>query len=485
MLQNPGRFLFLASITVLITCGSGWGAVSPGPLDGAMALAPSPEARQAWRAVLPLRSIDAIESWHLVEGYLYAIGNEGSAHCIRVDTGRLLWSRRLTNPPGTIYPPVPYRSPEFYAVAFTLSSEVVLLDPETGSEFKRIRLQSPASASAGNSPGFIYSAETNRHIRAYDLKDNVMVWQILMDGPVSVPPVYQPDLTDGTSPVATLVMADGSGQFGMVWADDKELVYAHKLGGEPQGEIATDGTHFFVATSDNLVNCLDRKTGETLWSYRLPAKPDGAPVICRGSIYQAVAPSGLQRIGIERDRPNWFAPDAVQFLAEWNGRPVVLLNDRQVAILDPLTGEAVAFVQTGEVVQALSNPINEALFLVSPAGEARCMLPAGTSPASLAALRPATTQPASAEAGTGSDSDQPTTRPALVRKPKQTDDIPLWVRSSGTHQQSGDSGVRRSTRSSRGDRSAGSSRSSRRSRGDRSSRESRGGRSRSRGGRAP
>lgn len=468
MQQDLGWCKFLTITTILTVCGSGWAAPAPASLPWRDALPPETATRLAWRAAVPLRSIDSIESWHLVEGYLYAISGEGSVHCVQADTGRVLWSRRLMNPPGTIYPPVAYRSKEFYGVAFTLSSEVVLLDPQTGSEYRRIRLNSPASASCTTSPGFIYSAETNRHIRAYDMKDNVLIWQILMDGPVSVPPVYQPDLE-------TLVLVDGSGLVGMVWANDKEQVYAHTIGGAPQGQILSSDDKLYLATDDNLLNCLDRIKGETLWQYRLPAKPKGGPVICGGSIYQAVAPSGLQRIGIDRDRPNWFAPEAVQFLSEWGGRPVVLHEDGRVAILDPMTGKPMAFVPTGPVAQAVSNTFNDALLLASPTGEVRCLQPAGAAATALASFRPPTTQPVTPPSAT-----QPTTRPVLTRKEKETEFTPLWIRSSGAVSTgTGQTGISRSDRSTR------SSRSSRSSRSDRSSRSSRSSRRSSRGGREP
>lgn len=455
MQSFAGRCRFGTIVLGLLLAGPAWGAKTtgtagrPGPVSQV-------GTRMAWRVSLPLRTVDAVRYYELLEGNLYAITTNGMVYCIQADSGQLLWSRQLMAPPGTIYPPVVYRSPEFYGVAFTLSTEVVLLDPMTGSEFNRIRLISPASASATASAGRIYAAETNRRIRAYDLKDNYQAWQIMTEGPVEVAPIYQPDLE-------TLVLVDLTGVIAMVWGTDKEEVYVRRLGGEPQGEIAADDAHFYISTANSVVHCVDRLNGESVWEHRLPDRPAGGPVVVNGSVYQALTGGGLQRIGMDPQRPNWLNPDARQFLAEWSGQPVLLYRDGRVVAVDPVSGEPAAVIDAAPAVSGIANTINDGLLLTTPSGDIRCIQPLESSPATLATFRPTTTQPTS----------QPTTRPALARKPPPPENLPLFVRSSGNAQQGtggGASAGSRSSRSSRGDRSSSSSRSSSRgSRGDRSS----------------
>lgn len=452
-----GRLILLAAV---LGGGSAWAAAIPGPSTGGAAPLPNVPARLTWRVALPLRSIDFIKSCHLVEGYLYAITSESVVHCVRADTGRLLWSRQLAAPRTTVYPPVAYRSPEFYAVAFTLSSEVVFLDPETGSEYKRLRLLSPASASCSTAPGLVFSTETNSRLRAYDMKDGLLAWQLMGEGPFSVAPVYQPDLE-------TVVFTDNSGLLGMVWGTDKEEVYVRSLPGAAVGSVECDGKNFYVATTDQLVNCVDRVKGNVTWQHRLPAKPQGGPVICGTSLYQAVGSRGIQHISLGGGQPDWFAPDAVKFLCDWGGRPALLLGDGRVATVDPATGRPTAFIETGPVAGAVSNSVNDALLLFSPAGEVRCLQPMNASPTVLASFRPPTTQPTTQPA-----IDQATSRPALVRKEKPDTDNPLWARSTGSTQGTGQANAGGSSRRERSSRSGSRDRSS--SRGSRGSRSGRG-----------
>jgi outer membrane protein assembly factor BamB len=458
-LVRRGRLILLAAV---LCGGTAWAATIPSPSSGGALPPPKVQTRLSWRVTVPLRSVDAIKSCHLLEGYLYAISTESVVHCVRANTGQLLWSRQLTAPRATIYPPVAYRSPEFYAVAFTLSSEVVFLDPDTGSEIKRLRLVAPASASCTTGPGLVFSSETGSRIRTYDLKDGLVQWQIRGEAPIAVAPVYQPDLE-------TVVFADDSGLLAMVWGTDKEEVYGHTLSGPIVGSIECDSKNFYVSTSDNFVNCVDRVKGTVLWQNRLPAKPQGRPVVCHGSFYQPVVGGGIQKISLTREQPDWFAPEAVQFLSEWDGQTALLMNDGHVALVDPATGKRVAALDAGQVATAASNAINEALLVVSPAGELRCFQPAGASPALLASFRPPTTQPTTQPAV-----DQASGRPLLARKEKPNSDNPLWARSSGGSQGTGQTSTGssgRHERSSRADRGSGSSRGSR---GNRSSRSDRG-----------
>ncbi|MEP0843413.1 MAG: PQQ-binding-like beta-propeller repeat protein, partial [Phycisphaerae bacterium] len=364
---------------------------------------PAPvEIRQAWRVTLPLRTIDRVTAYHLLDGIIYAVVSNGSVHAVQADTGRILWSRALVKPPGVVYPPFIHYSPEFYGVGFTLAHEVVLLDPQTGSEYKRMLLEKPAVASAASMADTIFSAEADRHCAAYQLKDLYQRWHIVTTGPITVPPIFLNDLQ-------TVFLTDASGDYAMLWASDREVVYHHRLGGAATGPVALDNQYFYIATSDNLLNCIDKLTGAVRWQFRLPTRPQGGPILVNGNIYQALSGGGIQRIGKEPGRPNWLHADGTRFLSEWNGRVALLDKVGRISVVDSVTGEFVGSVPTDGLTDGIPNPVNSALLLTSAAGEMRCLQPPGSDAASLARFRPPTTQPTT----------RPSDPPALVRPVKE------------------------------------------------------------------
>lgn len=477
----PGGVRPLTVILSIVWLNPAWAVTihAPGPRVDETPTPPGRVGtRLAWRTAIPLRNVDRLSGCHLLDGILYATGSDGYVHALKASTGQILWSRPMAKPPTSFHPPFPFYSPEFYGVGFTLSDAVVILDPQTGSEYKRIALEKGATATATSMGDTIFAAEAGRHVAAYELKDNYQRWHILTEGPISVPPIFLNDLQ-------TVFIADGSGLMAMVWASDKEEVYVRRLGAEPQGWVGMTDRHFIISTSDNFVRGIEKLTGETAWQFRLPGKPEGGPLVVNGSVYQKVAGGGVQRISQDVDRPIWFQPDAARFLAEWDGQAVLLMTDGRITVIDPASGQPAGYIDDAKALGGVSNTANGALIVTSPSGEIRCLQPLDPRKASLAEFAPPSTQPAT----------QPANPPLLARADQVEENDPIWVKvapgDSATAGNDGGSGRReRSARSSgeeggRGDRSSRSSRSSRGSRGERSSgRSSRSSRGESGGGRS-
>ncbi|GMU24769.1 MAG: hypothetical protein AMXMBFR13_48410 [Phycisphaerae bacterium] len=437
----PGCLLALAASLPAATLQEPPAALRPPEL-------PSVSPRLWWSTTLNLRSIERIQDYALVDGYIYALSTDGILHCLRADSGQVRWTRKVFDVQGVFYPPTACHFGENRAVVLTLAAAVVILDPETGSELKRIKLQGASSASAAVSEEAVFAAEANRRLRKYLLEDNYAPWQVMGNGPLEVGPLYLADLD-------VVVCGDSSGLVRGLLARDRALVFTQQFGGRPRGAIIDDYKALYLSTSDLMLHVLSRRTGNILWQYRLPRPPAGAPVVTETSVFQALVDGGVQRIGLERVKPNWLAADAVKFLAEWPQRVVVLCKDGRVALIDPGTGQPAEMLDVGELADGISNPMTDFVFLANPSGQVRCFRPAGATPTTLPAFQvPAT---------------QPTSDPITVDRPEEI--RPIIITRSLTESSGSGTGIGRSSgaRSSRSDRSARSSRSSRGSRGERSS----------------
>ncbi len=356
----------------------------------------------AWWVPLPLTSIVSIDSYTLLDGYLYAIGTDARVRSIRADTGDYLWTSQVGQPPEKIWPPAAYTWGGLDAAVFTRLNEAVLIDRTSGFLIKRVPLRAPSTTSVATGEDTLYAPSVGRLLWNYSVSQASPRWKTMGFAPILLPPLYDPaaDL---------VVFVDHSGRVHGV--DSKmQQRFAHNLDGEPRmRRMAMDATSIYVATtgSTNTLHALDRHTGEPLREgYRLEATPRGGPVVTATSVYQATGEGGLHRIGLTPDLPNWFHRNAKMFLAEWPHSVAVLRNDGKIDFVDSRTGSPAAVFDADRFTDGVSNVWNDAVIVANKQGDIRCIRPAAAKPLTLAGFRPtaASTQPA-------------TTRPAAASQP--------------------------------------------------------------------
>ncbi len=388
------RLALLAGLLAASAAPGSAAARRPGGYYGPLARA---GARLAWRTPLPLKCTGAIRSYRLLDEYLYAIGADGKVWAIRADTGERVWTRRLARPEEKLWPPTAYRSPDLRAVVFTSLDKAVFLDPATGLEIEKtdqddqgeprtrtmgpVRLRSATLASVAASPEHVFAIAPNNRVRRYDIADSYESWQMETPGRVRLAPVF-------LARYDLLLVADTGGQVAGVSGADRTRKFTRQLQGEPVGWLAADHEAVCVATSEPRLYTVDLATGQVQLEYRLPGRPTGGPVVTETSVYQATR-HGLQRVGKKQEFPNWLAPEAKCFLAEWPRRVVLLRSDGKIDLVRRETGESLDLVDLGqEKFDGAGNPWNDAVILASPQGEIWCLRPIGAGPLTPADFRP-------------------------------------------------------------------------------------------------
>ncbi len=338
---------------------------------------------QIWEVRLPMRLTQRLSSCDLLDGYLFATGTDGVVRAIDATTGRVLWISSVAEPGEPLFPPVLHRAGDRPMVAFTRSNDVILLDLATGFAVNRVQLQAPPVASAAVTTTLVFVPSVSGRLRSYQLRSGLPEFPIGTTGLLSAMSVYVPghDLLlalDTNGVMAAITAAEELPE----GASKRRVRFAIHTGARPVGRLGVDQRTMYAATADGLLHAVDYLEGQPVWRYRLAGFPEGGPVVTAGSVYQAVLGGGVHRIGKEPVTPNWFDPQARQFLAEWPDGPALLRDDGSIVLIDPNTGRAARRLDwsAGEAMAAVSNLCNDAIILASRSGRICCVRPAGARP---------------------------------------------------------------------------------------------------------
>ncbi|MGQ9650666.1 MAG: outer membrane protein assembly factor BamB family protein, partial [Phycisphaerae bacterium] len=411
---RPGYWSWAMVATLVLAACPSWSlaaAVMEGRIPDSWTAA---GVRQVWQAVIPVRHVDKIRAWHLVDAYLFAIGSDGVVRAFAADTGTRLWTQPMAEPLASLFPPTFYQDGDVRAMVFTVRDRAIFIDPVTGSQLRRphrldsgeteLRPVGPVHLWAGPigpvvaTGDYVFQAAPRKRIRQYSISRDVQTYQVGIDANIVLPPLCIPDK-------ALLVLADYNGTVAATDISTRETVFAAEVNARPLGWLAADEHALYVVTSGPRLHVLDLSHGhERLEGYSrgflLPALPVEGPVVTKESIYVALEGNKLQRVGKELKWPNWTATGVRRLLAEWPGRVALLAEDGKIRFVRPETGETLTAIEPPiPGLDGLSNPLNDAIFLTSARGEARCLRPVDVPPLKEADFRPVTVRPASAPAG--------------------------------------------------------------------------------------
>lgn len=368
----------------------------------------------AWKTYIPQRSIDSIREFHLVDECIYGLGTNGWVWSIGARTGERRWSRQLVDEGYTLWQPVSGRRYQEDTVAFTRLMDLSILHLDDGMEVMSYRFTKPSSGPVAITEEFAISSGVDRRIRAYHLDRQFTAWMVDATGELTLPPLVVSDMREpkseyGPSPAEyfardddveepreanvaavepvkfefaeSVYFADRSGEVGAGYASDKFKLFLTQLEGRPEGGLAADEKHLYVATTAQWLYALDRKEGHVVWRRRLARAPEGPPVVTAQNLYIGLRGGGMERLDLSGERPR-ITPlkDCRKFLAEWPARVVMLDNEGRVALFHKETWTRAATLEPGRFDLSISNPLNDAAFVGTERGELMCIRPANSLP---------------------------------------------------------------------------------------------------------
>ncbi len=326
--------------------------------------------QQYWEAQLPLRSGDSLDRLFLREDNLFATTDLGEIYAVKADVGLLRWTRSLTKPDFTIYPPQQLQSTRRDGhVVIATTEDLWLFDQYSGEQIRRSPVPFPPAVGVigdayhlygGGSDGFLYAY---RWVNQFG-PDPVEIWRLACDSNVSTTPV----LMDGV-----LYFGTQKGHVASCSALDKAYGWLIRLGSAVEGDLAIDAGRVYAASADRSLYGIHRGTGRIIWRTRFPKPLQEGPVLKGSQLYQRCADLGISAVDVATGTINWTHPDAVAFLAESDGETAMLRRDGAIDMVDANTGEVVRSIHAGPVFATAVNTETDAIYLGYSDGRLLCL----------------------------------------------------------------------------------------------------------------
>jgi len=328
-----------------------------------------------WQAELPLLPGDAAVSATLVDDALYVVSRQGSAVALHAPTGLALWARRLTDGLLPILQPAHLRLEDGPGpVVFVADRGAQVLDRLTGKVLADLALPFPVGAPAVGDEETLYLGSSDGSMYALQwstarLGRPTRVWQVRTGGPIRSAPAFDGD---------DLLFASDDGSVYSCQAYNKVRNWRpRRTGGPISAGLVLHESGVYVASGDRSLYRLDAFSGTVIWRQRLPMPLRDDPVVAGPTVYQYSQQTGLFAIDIDTGRIRWHRPDARRFVARHADRVYVLSGDAErLLVLDGSTGRLRHSLDIFGARAVVTNPSDDAIYLVSNTNQAVCLRPA-------------------------------------------------------------------------------------------------------------
>jgi outer membrane protein assembly factor BamB len=209
---------------------------------------------ETWRMPLAIAASPATG-----DGLVFA-AVDSSISALDQRTGKTVW-RVDTGAPlhGTVH----WESG--WVLASTVAGDLLSIRAENGSVLWRSALGSPVAASPTLSGDYLYVALADGRIVAVEAESGATVWTHPLNEPVTGMLALREQLLIGTR--ANLLHS--------LALDRGRERWRQKAGGDVIGAPIVDEDRIYFAAFDNVLRALSRRTGNLVWTRKLPSRPSG------------------------------------------------------------------------------------------------------------------------------------------------------------------------------------------------------------------
>ena len=351
--------------------------------------------RYYWTLPLELDDYDRIDRLYQIDENVYGLTELNQLIGINAKTGVALWRHRVTTPGLTVFDPV-------HADQVPLTKEVVgiagILDPslavdalpidlvmvntitgltvlnrQTG-EMMRSLEDVPfsfAANSSGTTDGeSFFVGAASGEVVAMRYAEGIRGWRVTTDEMVTAPPTYYND--------HVFVGSKEMGQykfFAIRYTPDTSILWSQVIGGPIIASFYVGPRGCYVACDDMRVYAFDPLSGQYLWEQPFTCRgPGKRPIqVSDQTVFHYAENDRLYAIHLFTGEKRWDMIDGRQVLAVIEQDVYVLDKNRQVHVVDEMSGEVSATIDLSDYDLFVPNTTTPAIFVGQRGGLLRCI----------------------------------------------------------------------------------------------------------------
>lgn len=307
----------------------------------------------------PLR--DQVGAATLIGDRLYVQTTGGALQALDAESGRRIWVAQVGSP-----------EPETFAVAanssalFVVNStDLFMLDKETGNQLWHTELQNTPSASPAATDTELFVPTFRGQLDVYDIAERRISWYYATGSPILSQPLVTLD---------NVAFANAKGNLYVAYRDRRALNFRYQTDAPVAAPLGKIGEEWILlASEDYNLYCLRVTNGQTRWRFAAEGPILRAPTPIGSEVYVIAEGKGMFEIDANTGLERWHNPHPARFVSA--GPTKIYTRDRlgSLVILDRETGRLRGAVDASRFDVPVRNVENDRIYLASSRGLIVCL----------------------------------------------------------------------------------------------------------------
>ena len=351
--------------------------------------------RYYWELPLELDDYDRIGRLYQIDENVYALTEMNQLVAVSARTGVTQWRHDVTTPGLTVFDPVhadeiplpktvvgiegvldPSKAVDVLPVNLVMINTITgltVLNRETGMVMRSLsdvpfRFAANTSGSTDGTSFFVGAA--SGEVTAMRFAEGIRGWFVTTDEMISAPPAYYNN--------QVYVGSREQGQykfFAIQFNPETRIQWSQVIGGHVIAPFYVGPRGCYVACDDMRIYAFDPLSGQNLWEQpftcRGPART--AIQVAEQTVFQYADNDRLYAIHLFTGEKRWDMVDGRSVLAVMDQNVYVLDKDRNILVVDEMSGEVSATIDMTRYDLFVPNTTTPAIFVGTREGELRCI----------------------------------------------------------------------------------------------------------------
>lgn len=366
--------LVVTALLILIGCPSVPAQPNPGPAGPSAAPPPQRVAgiavemlRKAglqarWVGSVPLERDGVVSRIFYRGGRLFALTDTNTLFALDAKSGLIQWSAVVGSPHIICSPENFFEENLLYMVGNTFV-QIRLAD---GKITQQMNVHFPVSTSAARTKDRIFLGGYDKKFYCLRASDGITLWQTLCPAEPTGTVTVSGDKVYFVCKDYTLYISK---------TDERSLVWKVPTAGDVPG-VAVAEDLCYLPSADTALYCIAPESQKLVWKHLTGGSLVEPPVLTAGAIYQPLKHAALLCLNRNDGSPRWQLADGHNLLAENGTLSYVFTLDRELAIMNNLTGKRELSFYLPSLQLFASNTEDPSIFLAGREGTILVLMPA-------------------------------------------------------------------------------------------------------------